>query len=62
MKKGDLVAIMTAGAYGYVMASNYNVRGRAPEVIVKGDQFAVTKKRETFEDLLRGESVPEFIK
>ena len=62
MKKNDLVAIMTAGAYGYVMASNYNVRGRAPEVIVKGNQFAVAKKRETFEDLLRGESIPEFIR
>ena len=61
VKPGDLLAVMSAGAYGYVMASNYNIRGRAPEVIVKGAQFAVTKKRETFEDLLRGESVPAFI-
>jgi diaminopimelate decarboxylase len=61
-KKGDLLAIMSAGAYGYVMASNYNVRGRAPEVIVRGNKFGVTKKRESFEDLIRGESVPEFIR
>jgi len=62
MQKGDLVAIMSAGAYGYVMASNYNVRGRAPEVFVKGSRFAVTKKRETFKDLIRGETIPNFIK
>jgi len=61
MKKGDLLAIMSAGAYGYVMSSNYNVRGRAPEIIVKGREFGVTKKRETFEDLIKGESVPRFI-
>jgi diaminopimelate decarboxylase len=62
MNQGDLLAIMTAGAYGYVMASNYNVRGRPPEVIVKGNQFEVTKKRETFEDLVRGETIPAFLK
>lgn len=60
-QKGDLVAIMSAGAYGYVMASNYNVRGRPPEVMVKGGQFEVTKQRETFEDLMRGETVPSFL-
>lgn len=62
VNKGDLLAIMSAGAYGYVMSSNYNVRGRVPEVIVKGKQFAITKKRETFEDLLRGESIPAFLR
>ena len=61
LKKGDLLAIMSAGAYGYVMASNYNVRGRSPEVIVKGRQFGITKQRETFNDLMRGESVPKFL-
>lgn len=61
LKKNDLLAIMGAGAYGYVMSSNYNVRGRGPEVIVKGSKYAVTKKRETYADLIRGESVPEFI-
>lgn len=60
--KGDLLAVMSAGAYGYVMASNYNVRNRPPEVMVKGSRFAVTKPRETFNDLVRGETVPKFIK
>ncbi len=61
LKNGDLVAVMSAGAYGYVMASNYNVRGRPPEVMVKGNQFEVVKQRETFEDLMRGETVPSFL-
>ena len=62
LKKDDLLAVMSAGAYGYVMASNYNVRGRPPEVMVKGRQFEVVKPRETFEDLIRGESIPAFLK
>ncbi len=62
LKKEDLLAVMSAGAYGYVMASNYNVRGRVPEVMVKGDRFEVTKERETFEDLIRGEKIPDFLK
>lgn len=61
LKKNNLVAIMSAGAYGYVMASNYNVRGRPPEVIVKGDRFAITKKRERFNDLIQGETIPQFV-
>ena len=62
IQKGDLLAIMSAGAYGYVMSSNYNVRPRVPEVIVKGNKFEITKKRESFEDLLKGEKVPSFLK
>ncbi len=62
VKQADLLAIMSAGAYGYVMASNYNVRGRVPEVMVKGNKFEVTRQRETFEDLMRGESIPSFLK
>ena len=62
MRSGDLLAIMSAGAYGYVMASNYNVRVRPPEVIVKGGEFFVCRKRETFNDLVRGESVPNFLR
>lgn len=58
---GDLLAVMSAGAYGYVMASNYNVRGRAPEVMVKGKEFEVITKRETFEDLIKGESIASFL-
>jgi len=60
VKKNDLLALMSAGAYGYVMASNYNVRPRVPEVMVKGDQFKITKERETFEDLMRGERVAKW--
>ncbi len=62
LKKGDLLAVMSAGAYGYVMSSNYNVRCRVPEVLVKDKEFAVTKKRETYDDLLKGETVPNFLK
>lgn len=62
LKKNDLLAVMSAGAYGYVMSSNYNVRCRVPEVLVKDKEFAVTKKRETYDDLLKGETVPTFLK
>jgi len=62
VKKGDLLAIMSAGAYGYAMSSNYNVRCRVPEVMVKGRKFEIVKKRETFKDLLKGERIPKFLK
>jgi diaminopimelate decarboxylase len=52
---GDLVAICSAGAYGFVQASNYNTRPRAAEVLVEGDQWRVIRRRETYEDLIRGE-------
>ena len=52
---GDLLAVMAAGAYGYTMSSNYNSRPRAAEVIVDGKEFFVAKKRETYQDLVRGE-------
>jgi len=54
---GDLLAVMSAGAYGYVMSSNYNTRPRVPEVVVRGSKFAVAKRRETLEDLVRGEAI-----
>lgn len=53
---GDYLAVCTAGAYGFVASSNYNSRLRPPEVLVEGDQFRVVRRRETFEDLVRGES------
>jgi diaminopimelate decarboxylase len=59
VKRGDLLAVFSAGAYGFVMSSNYNARLRVAEVLVKGDRFAVVKERETCEDLIRGESIPE---
>ena len=55
MKAGDHLAIMTAGAYGFTMASNYNSRPRACEVMVKGTTFKIVRKRETYQDLIRGE-------
>jgi diaminopimelate decarboxylase len=61
MKPGELLAVMSAGAYGFCMASNYNSRARAAEVLVKGNRFFVTRKRESWEDLVLNESVPEFI-
>lgn len=58
---GDLLAVMSAGAYGYVMSSNYCSRPRAAEVMVKDDRFQIVKARENYEDLVRGEMVPPFL-
>ena len=52
---GDLLAVCTAGAYGFVAASNYNARPRPPEILVEGDRYRVIRKRENYEDLVRGE-------
>lgn len=52
---GDLLAVFTTGAYGHAMASNYNSRGRPPEVLVEGDRFRLIRRRETTEDLWRCE-------
>jgi len=51
-KRGDLISIFSAGAYGFSMSSNYNARGRAAEVLVDGDKFSVIRRRETYEDLI----------
>lgn len=56
--QGDLLAVMSAGAYGFTMASNYNTRPRAPEVLVEGGEFAVVRERETLESLVAGEKIP----
>ena len=53
--QGDLLAVQTAGAYGFVMASNYNSRRRPAEVVVNGAEVTLARRRETFDDLLRGE-------
>lgn len=58
---GELLAIMGAGAYGFSMSSNYNSRRRAAEVLVKGKEFFIIRKREIFKDLIRGESIPSFL-
>ena len=60
-KQGDLVALMSAGAYGFSMASNYNSRPRPAEILVKGNEFSLIRSRETLDDLMRGEEIPEFI-
>ena len=52
---GDLLAVATAGAYGFVLSSNYNSRPRAAEVLVDRDGFRVARRREALEDLTRGE-------
>lgn len=59
LKAGDLYAVMSAGGYGFSMSSNYNSRPRAAEVLVMGDRFHVIRKRESLEDLIRGESIPQ---
>ena len=57
-QRGDLLAVMSAGAYGFTMASNYNSHPKAPEVLVDGDKYYVVRKRESFEDLINGETIP----
>ena len=58
---GDLLAVMSAGAYGFSMSSNYNSRPRVAEVLVHGDGFHLIRARETKESLIQGESIPEFL-
>ena len=58
--EGDLLAIMSAGAYGFVMASNYNSRPLPAETLVRGDKFALIRKRQTNKDLIRGEIGPQW--
>ena len=61
MNAGDVVAVMSAGAYGFVMASNYNSRPRVPEVLVHESQIHVIRSRESYDDLVRGEQIPAFL-
>ena len=57
MEEGDLLALMSAGAYGFAMASNYNTRPRAAEVLVDGAGYTIVRRRETYEDLVAGETM-----
>jgi len=61
VREGDLLAVMSAGAYGFVMASNYNSRPLPAEVLVHDSNFALIRKRQTNEDLIRGEIEPEWL-
>jgi len=54
---GDYLAVCTAGAYGFVASSNYNARPRPPEILVEGGRYRVIRQRETYDDLIRGESL-----
>ena len=60
LREGDLLAVMSAGAYGFVMASNYNSRPLPAEALVRGDKFTLIRKRQTREELVRGEVDPEW--
>lgn len=57
VRQGDLLAIMSSGAYGFSMSSNYNSRPRAAEVLVDGDQIHIIRRREDFDDLIRSETL-----
>lgn len=57
--RGDMLAVMSAGAYGFAMSSNYNARTHLPEVLVDGNRYFVVRKRQTYEELISGETVPE---
>ncbi len=59
---GDLLAMMSAGAYGFTMSSNYNSRPRVAEVMVSNGKFEIIRKRETLQDIIRGEQIPAFLK
>lgn len=61
VKSGDILAVMSAGAYGFTMSSNYNSRPRACEVMVSKNSFEIVRARETREDMIRGESIPDFL-
>ena len=59
---GDLLAVMSAGAYGFSIASNYNSRLGVPEVLVQDKEIHVIRAREDYADLVRGETIPAFLK
>ncbi|MDR5653449.1 diaminopimelate decarboxylase [Ruixingdingia sedimenti] len=61
LAEGDLVAFRSAGAYGAVMASEYNTRPLVPEVLVQGDHFAVIRARPTFDEILGRDTIPEWL-
>jgi diaminopimelate decarboxylase len=62
LRSGELIAVMSAGAYGFSMSTSYNSRTRLAEVLVRDDQMFVIRQRENYEDLIRGEEIPEFLK
>jgi len=61
LRSGELIAVMSAGAYGFSMSTNYNSRPRIAEVLVRDDRMFVIRQRENYEDLIRGEEIPDFL-
>jgi diaminopimelate decarboxylase len=61
LQAGDLVAFRSAGAYGAVMASEYNTRPLIPEVLVHGDQFAVIRARPSFDEIINRDTIPQWL-
>lgn len=61
VKRGDLLAVMSGGAYGFSMSSNYNSRPRVAEVMVRGNEYFVIRERETYNDLIKGEKIPRWL-
>ena len=59
LEQGDRIALMSAGAYGFVMSSTYNSRPLLPEILVEGDKARVVRRRQTYADLVKGETIPE---
>jgi len=62
IEEGDLLAVLNAGAYGFAMSSQYNARPRAAEVLVKNGKYTLVRERETFDDLLSGQRVAEWLR
>ncbi len=62
IKQGEYLAVMSAGAYGFSMSSNYNSRPRAAEVMVRGKEYFLIRERETYNDLMRNDRIPPFFK
>jgi diaminopimelate decarboxylase len=61
LRPGDLISVMTAGAYGAVLASEYNSRMLVPEVLVAGNRYAVTRPRPSYDDMLAKERLPDWL-
>jgi diaminopimelate decarboxylase len=61
-QRGELLAVMSAGAYGFVMSSNYNSRPRPAEILVAGDTSFLIRRREAYDNLILGETIPPFLK
>ncbi len=62
LKSGDRIVLFSAGAYGFTMASNYNSHPKCAEVMIKGNRSYLVRKSEDYRDLIKGESIPEFLR